>query len=254
MINRTVRIGVALVCVLFMYFSEVEAQTLHLKDIGGVYRWVNYKVVEGTQLSLHVFNPPGHRSADHRPAIVFIHGGGFTGGHPSFFFPHCRYFASRGAVAFSINYRLVKKKGLEAFDAVGDCLTDCKSAIRYIRANADTFGVDPERIAVAGDSAGGHLAACLGTIDGFDDPDEDRSVSSMANAMVLYNPVMDVNLKALINLFQIKETGSALKENTDRISPVYYVSEGQPPALVMHNTEDTNVPIEQSYRFTEAMK
>ena len=241
-------------CVLCKCSSKVDTNVVHLKDIGGSYEWRNYKIVEGTQLSLHIFYPYGHKFSDSRPAVVCIHGGGFAGGHPYLFYPHCRYFASRGAVAISINYRFVDEKGLEAFDAIKDCLADCKSAIRYIRSNAGTIGIDPDRIAVVGDSAGGHLAAALGTIDDFDDPGEDLSVSSMANAMVLYNPVVDVNLPALINLFKVEETGSALKEHTDLISPVYYVAKGQPPALVMHGTADTNVPIEQSYRFTEAMK
>ena len=116
---------IPILSVLFMYVSVVKAQTLHLKDIGGDYEWLmSYKTVEGTQLGMHIFKPYGHKPTDRRPAVVFIHGGGFVSGKPSFFFPHCRYFASRCAVAFSINYRLVQKKGLAAFDAVGDCLTD----------------------------------------------------------------------------------------------------------------------------------
>jgi len=241
--------------VLLIYVSVVKAQTLHLEDIGFEYQWlINYKTVDGTQLDLHIFKPYGHKPTDRRPAVVFIHGGGFVSGKPSYFSPHCRYFASRGLIAFSINYRLVEKKGLDAFDAVGDCLTDCKSAVRYIRSNAEKYGIDLNCIAVAGDSAGGHLAACLGTIHDFDDPGEDQSISSMANAIVLYNAVIDMNLPVFKNLFQIKETGPAVKERADRISPINYVTPNQPPALVMHGTEDKVVPIEYSNRFTEAMK
>ena len=79
---------IPILCVLFMCVSVVKAQTLHLKDIGGDYQWLmSYKTVDGTQLGMHIFKPYGHKSTDRRPAVVFIHGGGFVSGKPSFFSP-----------------------------------------------------------------------------------------------------------------------------------------------------------------------
>ena len=110
--------------------------------------------------------PSGWKKADKRTAVVWIHGGSWTGGSAYNFFPHARYFAARGAVGFSVEYRLLKKNRT----TVGDCLADCKSVIRYIREHAAELGIDPVKIIVMGDSAGGHLASCLGTIDGFPAP------------------------------------------------------------------------------------
>ncbi len=146
-----------------------------------------YKEVDGRELKLYIFNPANHKPRANTPAVVCIHGGGWMGGDPSLFFPHARYFAARGLVAFSVQYRLTSAGGV----TVGDCIEDCKSAFRFIRLNAERFGVDPARLAVLGDSAGGHLAACMGVMDEFEAPKEDPSVSSFANAMILYNPVVD---------------------------------------------------------------
>ena len=245
-----------IVCLLALtcFLPHSSAQILHLRDIGADYRWLYYTGDGGAQLSLFTFEPDNHKAGDRCPAIVFIHGGGFIGGDPSYFFPHCRYFAERGAVAFSIGYRLISKKGLDGIDAIGVCISDCKSAIRYIRTNAESFGIDPDRITVIGDSAGGHLAACMGMFPDAVDSATVRAVSSRANAMVLYNPPVDLEIKAFNNVFAIREFGDAEKERLKHFSPITYVTDNLPPTLIMHGTEDVTIPIEQVYRFTGKMK
>ncbi|HUW30558.1 MAG TPA: alpha/beta hydrolase [Planctomycetota bacterium] len=223
-----------------------------------------YKTAGGQDLKLYVFYPPGFEATDSHAAIVCIHGGGWCGGTPQLFFPHALYLASRGAVAFSVNYRISSDRGPTVFD----CLADCKSAIRYIRANSAKFGIDPNRIAVVGDSAGGHLAAALGTINRFDEPGEDTSISSMANAMLLYNPVLDLlPLDWAMTRCGIAEPDAAKlagqraariltygKTPQDRaaaFSPMHNVANGQPPALLIHGTEDKSAPVEQARRFAD---
>lgn len=229
-----------------------------------------YKTVGNVNLKLIIFNPVGFKPTDHRTAVVFIHGGGWASGFPGLFYPHCRYFASRGAVAVSVNYRLAAKQGPTIFD----CLADCRAAVRYIRNNGNRIGIDPDKIAVAGDSAGGHLAACLGAFMGLETPGEGDPALSMANAVVLYNPAVEMSVfrpDLLNTIFGITtlpgkeagrgntvvtqpEYGRTLEERIRRISPQYYVSSGQPPVLLMHGTSDKVIPIEQVYRYDEAMK
>lgn len=215
-----------------------------------------YKEADGVQLKLFMFNPAHHDPNKRVPAIVCIHGGGWSGGSPRLFFPHCRYFAARGLAAFSIAYRLTSSEGVTP----GDCIEDCKSAVRFIRGNAARFGVDPDRIAILGDSAGGHLAACLGVMDSvFDAPGEDRSVSAMGNAIILYNPVIDLNSDNLLRIVPENrslrgEPGLTREEIGRRVSPIHYVRAGQPPTLIMHGLDDTNVAPAQSRRFAEAMR
>ena len=91
-------------------------------------------------------------------------------------------------VAMAAEYRVYSRHKAR----VVDCVADAKSAIRWVRKNADRLGIDPDRIASGGGSAGGHLAAAVGTLEEFDEPDEDSSISSCPNAMLLFNPALDL--------------------------------------------------------------
>ena len=116
-----------------------------------------YKQVGETKLFLHVYNPDGHKDSDRKPAIVFFFGGGWNGGTPKQFEPHCQYLSQRGMVAITAEYRVKSRNKTTPFE----CVKDGKSAIRWVRANANKLGVDPSRIAAGGGSAGGHVAAAV---------------------------------------------------------------------------------------------
>lgn len=219
-----------------------------------------YKTVDARPLDCDIFNPPDWKAGDKRTAIVFIHGGAWVAGDAKVFFPHARYFASRGAVAISIEYRLEQQAG----SSLENCLTDCKSAMRYIRAHADELGVDPGKVAAFGDSAGGHLAAALGTCEGFDDSRDDLKVSPVPNAMVLCNPIVDLTKPGWINHVM---RGDAMKKNVkpadvhptgeqlklaQALSPAFNIKPGQPPAILMHGTKDNIVDPQQVRDFAAA--
>jgi acetyl esterase/lipase len=221
-----------------------------------------YKHVGDRALKLHMFTPEGPAPARGRPALLWIHGGGWTGGSVESFFPLARAFVSRGAVGFSLEYRLVAAGG----PTVADAVADCKSAVRYLRSHARELGLDPDRIAALGDSAGGHLAATTGLLDGFEAQGEDCSVSSRPNALVLYNPLVDF-LDS--NFIKVVIGGDALKpkpapealvpgEDAKRLgralSPVYQIHSGQPPAIVLHGLSDTVIPPDHARRLATAMK
>ena len=221
-----------------------------------------YKTVGGEPIKLFVFNPTDAKPGDRRPATVWIHGGAWVAGAADGFYPHARYFATRGAVGISINYRLVKANGPTITDSLGDC----KSAIRYIRSHAAEMGVDPDRIAVLGDSAGGHLAAALGTVPGFDDPADDKSIIAVPNAMVLCNAITDMTGPSWIKFViggeaLAKKPAPAATQPTPQamelarqLSPMFQVKAQQPITLVMHGLNDGTVLPEQSKLFTAAMK
>ncbi len=222
---------------------------------------VNIKKINGEEVKLFYIQPTDCKKGGKRTAVIWIHGGGWTGGITETFFPHARYFASRGAVGFCIHYRLVKKDG----NTVADCLADCKSAIRYIREHATELGIDPNKIIVMGDSAGGHLASCLGTIDGFDNPTDNLNISAVPNAMVLYNPLSDFTTSVFINriiggaALDKKPSPESQIPNPEqlelarKLSPLYNVHKNQPPTLVLHGLDDTVILPEQSQQFTDAM-
>ena len=145
---------------------------------------IAYKRVGEKSLYLYLFGTQGPELAGGRPAIVFFHGGAFKYGGAGQFFWQSKYLAGRGMVAINVEYRLLPKEG----GKVADCVTDAKSAIRYVRAHAEELGVDPKRIAASGGSAGGDLALAAAIVPGLDEKGEDTAVSCKPNLLVLFNP------------------------------------------------------------------
>lgn len=201
-----------------------------------------YKQVGATKLKLYVTKPPQWKADQARPAIVFFHGGGWTGGAPGQFSQHSQYLASRGMVAVQVQYRLLKGKK----SPPDDCIRDAKSAMRWVRSHAQTLGIDPNRIASAGGSAGGHLAAFVGMADGLDDPQDDLSVSARSNAMVLFNPVYDNG-----------PTGwghARVGDQFRKYSPFHQASREDPPSIVFLGTQDALIPVATAQAFQAQLK
>ncbi|QDU62459.1 Lipase 2 [Planctomycetes bacterium Pan216] len=212
-----------------------------------------YKTVDGVPLTMYIKYPKGHQKGDKRPAIVFFFGGGWAAGSPSQFAQQCRYLASRGMVAMAADYRVKSRHQSQAKDSVADA----KSAIRWVRANADSLGIDPDRIVSSGGSAGGHLAAAVATLDGFNNKGDDTSISERPNAAVLFNPAVDVTLKGMRRSPEdprAAKLGERLGVSAEEISPAKHISGGLPPMIIFHGKEDKSVPYAQVVDFTKAMK
>jgi acetyl esterase len=200
-----------------------------------------YKQTNQGNLSLHIFEPPRDLKQKSAPAIVFFFGGGWSGGTPKQFYQQAVEFSSKGFMAFSAEYRVSGTHKTTPFE----CVEDGKSAVRWVRENAETLGIDPNRIVSAGGSAGGHVAACTGIIEGLEVGN--IKISSAPNAMILFNPVIDTTEKG----FGIKKVGFARKT---QISPCHHVKRGIPPTLIFHGKKDSVVPYENVERFTRLMK
>lgn len=209
-----------------------------------------YKTVGDVKLQLYVFQPSGHQASAKRPAIVFFFGGGWTGGSPKQFEQQCRYLASRGMVGMAADYRVASRHGVKGVS----CVADAKSAIRWVRANAGKLGVDSQKIVAAGGSAGGHVAACTGVIEGFDEPSVDLKTSSRPNAMILFNPAVVLaavdGVPPLRNADRISER---MGVEAKTLSPYHHVKSGAPPTLILHGKDDNTVPYKTVEQFTEAM-
>ena len=212
-----------------------------------------YKKIGDIELPIHIFEPKNHQSKDRRPAIVLFFGGGWRSGSPKQFQNHCEYLASRGMVAMTAEYRVSSRHAVKAVS----CFRDAKSAIRWVRKNAERLGINPDRIAAGGGSAGGHLAGALGTILEFDEEGEDTSISSVPNALVLFNPVLllapveGYEAKDLEKLASIEQR---LGVEPERLSPYHHVRKGQPPTIIFHGREDKTVPYFTAELFAEEMK
>ena len=212
-----------------------------------------YKTVDDVELRTWIYEPPFHKPTDSRPAAVFFFGGGWKSGSPAQFESHCRNLALRGMVAMTVEYRVRNRHGTLAVD----CISDAKSAIRWVRQHAGRLGVDHERILAGGGSAGGHLAACTGTLKEFDEPGEDQSISSTPNAMALFNPALVIapyEGRAPFDHERMYAMPERVGVDPVRASPVHHVHPDVPPTIIFHGKGDDTVAYFTAEMFTSAMR
>jgi acetyl esterase len=210
-----------------------------------------YKTVGDTALKVYVFVPEGHGAEDRRPAVVFFFGGGWRNGSPGQFAAQARYLAERGMVAICADYRVSSRAEVTPIG----CVEDAKAAMAFVRENASRLGIDPARIAAAGGSAGGHLAACTGVVEGFDPPE--AKASSRADALVLFNPAVQLapfGEEAGLRQDAVSRIDAATGGRSKEISPVHHVGANEPPTIIFHGVDDETVPYATVQRFGALMR
>lgn len=203
---------------------------------------VIYKTIDTLDLTLEVYRPKVTNESETYPAMVFFFGGGWNGGSTAQFEPHATYFSERGIVCFLVDYRVNSRNKTTPFES----LMDAKSAIRFIRKNAAEFQIDPSKIIASGGSAGGHLAAATALIEGFNDPNDDLSISTKPSALVLFNPVIDNGPGG----YGFERIGEQFKD----FSPLHNIREGAPPTVIFLGTKDELIPVETMNYYQTVMK
>ena len=218
---------------------------------------VQYCKGGGKPLLMDVFIPQ-HRLRTPTPAVLWIHGGGWERGDKNGN-SGALLLANEGFVTASLFYRL---SGDSPFPAD---IEDCKCAIRFLRANATKYGIDPDRIGVAGASAGGHLAELIATADesaGLEGEGGWQNVSSKVQAASAYYGVSDFTVGAMQFQHHTGQVVLKLFRGTEKdkpqlyraASPILYVSRGDPPLFLAHGEQDDLVPFDQSIRMAEAYR
>jgi len=221
------------------------------EDTGNSVKNIEFAVVNGHSLKLDLYLPRQRGG----PLVVWIHGGGWRGGSKD----RCpvTWLTDHGYAVASIAYRLTDKATFPAQ------IHDCKGAVRWLRAHADEYGYSVERVAVAGSSAGGHLAALLGTSGGVPELEGDvggnGEQSSRVDAVVDYFGPTDFILRSQNQPSRANVEGSPVNlllgggadqqvELARLASPVTHVTADDPPFLVLHGDRDKTVFLDQSQR------
>lgn len=234
-----------ILCAIIIYPSEIYAQIIN--DNPKAEKHI-YKTRSLTRLELFVYQP-SHKESDKKlPAIIFFHGGGLKERYTREFEPQSKYLVERGMVAVLATYT-VKHHGRTHFESIADA----KSAIRWIREHADELGIDENRIAAGGGSAGGYLAACAALIKDLDEKNEDLNIGSIPNALVLFNPrlILPVIGGAPSSKKDIRYLNGRVVEE---ISPFHNIYKGAPPTIIFQGTADKGVSIQEPRQFCEKMK
>ncbi|HUX87997.1 MAG TPA: alpha/beta hydrolase [Chloroflexota bacterium] len=203
---------------------------------------------DGVALKLQLFLPKPSVRSSNPPTlgVVWVHGGGWRNAAQEgrVLWRQAAHFASRGVPGINITYRFTPTYRFPAQ------LEDVQAGVRWVRGHARELGIDPERVAAVGESAGGHLAALLGTTDSVQD-----GISSRVQAVVAIYGVFD--------FFTLDtERGNGAKEallgdDPDlmrRASPYYQADQHTPPTLLIHGTDDQTVPFNQSVRFQQRLR
>lgn len=246
--NIPIKLLLLAVITFFTRFTYSQTVTLQPILLPGAESKI-YKTIGDIKLRLHIFYPSKHDDRIRLPAIVFFFGGGWNAGDVNQFVSQSKYLAERGMIAVVADYRVRSRHNATPFESVADA----KSAIRWLRIHAAELGIEENRIAASGGSAGGHIAVCTSLLDSLDEKNEDFQISSIPNALILFNPVIDmteiVKLKRL-PADHIHDWSNRAVE----ISPIHYIKKNLPPTIIFHGTADSTVSFPQVMRFCESMK
>jgi len=225
-----------------VYAQKAGINIIHQQEV--------YKSIDTFSLKIDIFYDRRSLAEKNNTAIVFFHGGGWAYGSPSEFFTTCERYAERGIIAFSVEYRLSIDHGRVPHNTISpiECVMDARSAIRWVRANAEKYGIDRNKIIAAGQSAGGHLALCTVMINGYDEKTDDKSVSCRPDALLLFSSCVN----AIEGWCDMLLAGR--RTEIWSISPFHNIKQGLPPMIEFHGTYDDQVPVWTVQFFAERMQ
>jgi acetyl esterase/lipase len=217
-------------------------------------RDVTYCTLDGVELKMDIYRPQG--SAAPTPALLYVHGGGWTGGdkRSGKGIRDIPELLARGYLVAAVNYRLAPRYKFPAM------IEDVKCAVRFLRANAERFSINPEKIGAWGGSAGGHLVALLGTSDATAGWDVGQYLEQSSRVQAVVDMYGPTDLTVLFEganprlMEQVFGTSDRNSETLQKASPVNWVSLDDPPFLILHGERDPLVPVSQSQLLYEKLQ
>ena len=231
---------------MFIMVLNIEAQEVEI-----LRKELVYKQVDDQLLSVDVFYPNELPENQQFPAIAFFHGGGWVFGSPEEFHGACERYAKKGFVTFSFQYRLsINEDGSYPNPDISpiESVKDARSAIRWLREHAGELNIDPNKIIVSGQSAGGQLALSTALMDNINEQSDDPDVSPEPNALLLYSSCVNT-MEAWIDYIM-----SDRRDQIWSISPYHNLKPGMPPILAFHGEADCMVLFYTIQFFNTKMK
>ncbi|MGF1925255.1 MAG: alpha/beta hydrolase, partial [Bacteroidia bacterium] len=206
-----------------------------------------YKTVNGYDLDIHIFLPDSLDKAKRSPVMVNFSGGSWTKGNPEWAFYNCASYAKKGWVGVSVEYRLADRHETTPFEAV----KDARSAIRWLRTNADIYNIDTNRIVATGNSAGGHLVLTTALANEWNEDSDNLKYSAAPNLLLVNAGVYDLYAEENTDWITIDLADKSLAK---KISPIHLLRKGLPPMLIIHGTNDQSVNYASAKAFAAEME
>ena len=222
--------------------ADNNVQVVHKQEV--------YKTVDTTKLKIDLFYTIQSIGKENNTAIVFFHGGGWAFGTPSEFFTTCERYARMGIVTFSVDYRLSIDNGVVPHKLISpiESVMDARSAMRWVRENAERFHIGKNKIVAAGQSAGGQLALSTAMIDDYNEKSDNLTISCRPDAILLFSACVNTVEGWCDHLLADR------RNKIWSISPTHNIKRGMPPMIEFHGDVDEQVPIWTVQYFEAAMK
>lgn len=205
-----------------------------------------YKKVDGFNLDIHLFFPDSTVYKGNRPTIVYFHGGSWSQGKPDYFFETAKQYAKKGWIATAVEYRTMGRHGTYPYEA----LKDAKTAIRWLRKNANRLNIDEKKIVATGNSAGGHLSIASVLVDNWNENSDNLNISAVPNIVMVNAAVYDLTN----NSSKWITTYNSDKKLVYEISPNELIKKTDTKFLMIHGENDRNCPYKTAENFYTRMK
>ncbi len=198
---------------------------------------------DGLALKAYVFSS-SEQAEQLRPVILFFASGAWDHILISQFGPHCMHFVERGAMGILVEYRTSSVHGSSPMDAI----SDARSALRWVRYNADILHIDPTRVVAGGGSGGAHLALAAAMIPGLADDSNDPNISCVPDALVLFSPIVDTSKKGCgFDRFRTAD-------DANRANPSKYIGKHLPPMIIFHGSADKFMSVDLVSKFAKQLQ
>jgi len=230
------------ICKTDIFKNEIDALTEKITAKRIDHEIYVYKTADDFALEAHFFRPENTDNSDSKPAIAIFHGGGWVIGNASWAFGRAKHFAKHGMVAIAVQYRLSNYHDITPVEA----MEDTRDLMIWLRENSGSLGINPDKIAGEGWSAGGHLITSAAF---FPDSVLNKNINSVPNAIILKSPALEADSWCIQLL-------GARNIDPNTISPLDNIKKGMflPPILIFQGRKDHVTPVDNALLFNERMK